>query len=102
MKPSQITLYNHNSKSVICHLYGELHAAVVHVVVVAHAPLHHLQLLVPVVTDGERLRVTRTLAGINHRSNIGEICISATIKEMIDLRVKNRDLNQTDDWQICC
>ena len=57
----------------MCHLDGELHAAVVHVVVVAHAPLHHLQLLVPVVTDGERLRVTRTLAGINHSSNIVEI-----------------------------
>ena len=85
----------------MCHLDGELHAAVVHVVVVAHAALHHLQLLVPVVADGERLRVTRTLAGVNHRYN-GEICNSAITKEMIGLRVKNRDLNQTEDWQICC
>ena len=45
------------------HLYGELHAAVVHVVVVAHAALHHLQILVPVVTDGQRLGVTGALAG---------------------------------------
>ena len=48
----------------MCDLDGELHAAVVHVVVVAHAPLHHLDLLVSVVADGERLWVTRTLAEI--------------------------------------
>lgn len=34
----------------------------VHVAVVTHAALHHLHLLVPVVADGEWLRVTRTLA----------------------------------------
>ena len=48
--------------SSVTHLDGELQTAVVHVVVVAHAALYHLHLLVPVVTDGKRLRMTRALA----------------------------------------
>ena len=55
----------------MCDLDGELHAAVVHVVVVAHAALHHLDLLVPVVADGEWLWVTRTLAEISMGSYHG-------------------------------
>ena len=42
------------------HLYSELQAAVKDVVIVAHAALHHLHLLVPVVADGEWLGVTGT------------------------------------------
>ena len=56
-----ITKYQHASVYQ-SYLDGELQTAVVHVVVVPHAALHHLHLLVPVVADGKRLPVTRALA----------------------------------------